>query len=103
MAHAEPLSQQEIERRLAELPGWELSPHGAVLARTYRLPHLRAAILALHIAGVQDELNHHSDLVLGYDTLGVSITTHEAGGNLTEDDFRLAHRIAQIAPTHGAK
>ncbi len=103
MPHAEPLSRQEIDRRLADLPGWELSPHGSVLARMYRLPHLRAAILAVHIAGIQDELNHHSDLVLGYDTLGVSITTHEAGGNLTAKDFELARRIAEIAPTHGAR
>lgn len=103
MSHPQSLSSQEIERRLADLPGWELSPHGAVLARTYRLPHLRAAIMALHIAGVQDELNHHSDLVLGYDCLGVSITTHEAGGRLTVRDFELARRIAEIAPTHGAR
>jgi 4a-hydroxytetrahydrobiopterin dehydratase len=100
---AEPLSKQEIEEQLTGLPGWELSPHGAVLARTYHLPHLRAAILAVHIAGVQDELDHHSDLVLGYDTLGVSITTHSAGGRLTAKDFDLAHRISDLAPTHGAR
>ncbi len=103
MPDAEPLSRPEIDNRLADLPGWELSPHGAVLARTYRLPHLRAAIMALHIAGVQDELDHHSDLVLGYDTLGVSITTHSAGGKLTAKDFDLARRIAELAPTHGAR
>lgn len=103
MANAEPLSPQEIQDRLAELPGWELSPHGAVLARTYHLPHLRAAIFAVHIAGIQDELDHHSDLVLGYDTLGVSVTTHSAGGRLTPKDFALARRISEIAPTHGAE
>ncbi|PWI43255.1 4a-hydroxytetrahydrobiopterin dehydratase [Streptomyces sp. ICBB 8177] len=102
MPSADPLSNKEIEDRLAELPGWRLSLDGTALTRVYRLPHLRAAILALHIAGVQDELNHHSDLALGYDTLAVSITTHEGGGGLTAKDFDLAQRISELAPTHGA-
>ncbi|WP_328913186.1 MULTISPECIES: 4a-hydroxytetrahydrobiopterin dehydratase [unclassified Streptomyces] len=102
MSYADALSPQEVTERLAELPGWELSEDGTELRRTYRLAHLPAAIFALHIAGIQAELNHHSDLTLGYDSLGVAITTHAAGSRLTTKDFDLATRIATIAPTHGA-
>lgn len=102
MPYADALSPEEVEGRLAELPGWELSPDGTTLHRTYRLAHLPAAIFALHIAGIQAELNHHSDLTLGYDTLAVSLTTHATGGRLTAKDFALATRITTIAPTHGA-
>jgi 4a-hydroxytetrahydrobiopterin dehydratase len=102
MAYAETLGAEEIDRRLGELDGWELSEDGRTLRRTYRLEHLPAAIFALHIAGIQAELNHHSDLTLGYDTLTVAITTHAAGGRLTDKDFDLADRIAAIAPGHGA-
>jgi 4a-hydroxytetrahydrobiopterin dehydratase len=102
MPYAEPLSDKEITDRLAALPGWSLSEEGTSLLRTYRLPHLPAAILAVHIARIQDELNHHSDLTFGYNTLAVTITTHAVGGRLTHKDFDLAARIAQIAPTHGA-
>lgn len=102
MPYAEPLSRKEIEDRLAELPGWELSADGDTLRRTYRLPHLPAAIFALHIAGIQAELDHHSDLMLGYDTLAVAITTHAAGGRLTAKDFGLAARIEAVADGHGA-
>jgi 4a-hydroxytetrahydrobiopterin dehydratase len=103
MPYAEPLSDEQIADRLAQLPDWSLSQDGRSLLRTYRLPHLAAAVLAVHIARVQDELNHHSDLALGYSSLAVSITTHAAGGRLTAKDFDLADRIAAIAPAHGAE
>lgn len=102
MPYAEPLPPAEIEERLGRLPGWSLSDDGSTLRCAYRLAHLRAAIFALHIAGIQDELNHHSDLTLGYDTLAVAITTHAAGGRLTGKDFELAGRIAGVADGHGA-
>jgi 4a-hydroxytetrahydrobiopterin dehydratase len=103
MPYADPLSPEEVADRLAQLPaGWRLSADSTTLTRTYRLPHLAAAVLALHIARIQQELDHHSDLTLGYDTLSVAITTHAAGGRLTAKDFDLATRIAAIAPAHGA-
>ncbi|MEU6086836.1 4a-hydroxytetrahydrobiopterin dehydratase [Streptomyces sp. NPDC047085] len=97
----EPLSQKEIEDRLAELPGWALE--GDRLTRTYRLgSHFAAATLVLHIAAVQDELDHHSDLTLGYNTVRLSVNTHSAGGAVTGKDFELARRVEDIAPGHAA-
>ncbi|ARP73190.1 4a-hydroxytetrahydrobiopterin dehydratase [Streptomyces pluripotens] len=97
----EPLSQKEIEDRLAELPGW--SVEGDRLARSYRLgSHFAAAALVVHIAAVQDELDHHSDLTLGYNTVSLSMNTHSAGGAVTDKDFDLARRVEDIAPGHGA-
>ncbi|MFG1806365.1 4a-hydroxytetrahydrobiopterin dehydratase [Streptomyces sp. NPDC049040] len=103
MPYAEPLSAEEIDARLGGLDGWAVSEDGRTLHRTYHLAHLPAAIFALHIAGIQAELNHHSDLTLGYDTLRAEITTHAAGGRLTGKDFDLADRIAAVAPGHGAR
>ncbi|UWE08743.1 4a-hydroxytetrahydrobiopterin dehydratase [Actinacidiphila bryophytorum] len=102
MAYADALSEEQVEARVRALPGWEVE-EGRTLRRTYRLPHLPAAIFAVHVAGIQDELNHHSDLTLGYDTLSVAITTHAAGGRLTGKDFDLAARIQAVAPGHGAE
>ncbi|MFF8403323.1 4a-hydroxytetrahydrobiopterin dehydratase [Streptomyces sp. NPDC014846] len=97
----EPLSQKEIEDRLAELPGW--SAAGDRLTRSYRLgSHFAAAALVMHVAGIQDELDHHSDLTLGYNTVSLSVNTHSAGGAVTEKDFDLARRVEDIAPAHGA-
>ncbi|MEU9417134.1 4a-hydroxytetrahydrobiopterin dehydratase [Streptomyces sp. NPDC051000] len=97
----EPLSQKEIEDRLRELPGWSFEEDR--ILRTYRLgSHFAASALVAHIAAVQDELNHHSDLTLGYDTVRVAVNTHSAGGAVTETDFALAERLEALAPAHGA-
>ena len=97
----EPLSQKEIEDRLAELPGWTLD--GDRIARSYRLgSHFAATALVIHIAQVQEELGHHSDLTLGYDTVSLTVNTHSAGGAVTDLDFRLARRVEALAPGHGA-
>ncbi|MFL5995253.1 MAG: 4a-hydroxytetrahydrobiopterin dehydratase [Streptomyces sp.] len=98
----EPLSQKEIEDRLAELPGWTLD--GDRLTRGYRLgSHFGATAMVVHIAQVQEELGHHSDLTLGYNTVSLSVHTHSAGGAVTAKDFELARRVEALAPGHGAQ
>ncbi|MEV6804942.1 4a-hydroxytetrahydrobiopterin dehydratase [Streptomyces sp. NPDC017248] len=96
-----PLSQQEIEDGLAGLPGW--SVRDGRLSRTYRLgSHVAAAALVMHIAAVQDALDHHSELTLGYRSVSLGVHTHSAGGALTAKDFALAREVEDIAPSHGA-
>ncbi|MFE3068283.1 4a-hydroxytetrahydrobiopterin dehydratase [Streptomyces sp. NPDC059247] len=97
----QPLSQKEIEDRLRELPGWSAGDDR--LTRSYRLAdHFAATALVVHVAQIQQELGHHSDLTLGYDTVLLSVSTHSAGGLVTEKDFALAERVERIAPGHGA-
>ncbi|MEX0167696.1 4a-hydroxytetrahydrobiopterin dehydratase [Streptomyces sp. LMG1-1-1.1] len=97
----QPLSQKEIEDRLRELPGWSVDEDR--LSRTYRLgDHFAATALVVHVAQIQQELDHHSDLTLGYNTVALSVNTHSAGGAVTEKDFELAERVEGIAPGHGA-
>ncbi|PZT70970.1 4a-hydroxytetrahydrobiopterin dehydratase [Streptomyces sp. SW4] len=97
----EPLSHKEIEDRLAELPGWTLD--GDRITRSYRLgSHVAATAMVVHIAQVQEELDHHSELTLGYDTVALSVHTHSAGGAVTEKDFELARRVEDLAAGHGA-
>ncbi|EPH39707.1 4a-hydroxytetrahydrobiopterin dehydratase [Streptomyces aurantiacus] len=109
----EPLSQKEIEDRLAELPGWSLASGGADagataadvrLTRSYRLAsHFAATALVVHIAQVQEELGHHSNLTLGYNTVTLAVNTHSAGGALTDLDFELARRVETLSAGHGAE
>ncbi|MDX3312981.1 4a-hydroxytetrahydrobiopterin dehydratase [Streptomyces sp. NPDC054884] len=98
---AEPLSPSEIEERLGELPGWSLDD--GRLSRAYRLDsHFAATSLVIHVAQIQEELNHHSDLTLGYNTVSLSVHTHSAGGAVTGLDVELARRVEAVAPAHGA-
>jgi 4a-hydroxytetrahydrobiopterin dehydratase len=97
----EPLTDQEIEDRLSGLPGWRVAENR--LTRSYRLAsHAVAAALVADVARVQDELDHHSDLTLGYDTVSVSVNTHSVGGRITELDVELARRVEELAAGHHA-
>jgi 4a-hydroxytetrahydrobiopterin dehydratase len=97
----EPLSEQQTDEALAGLPGWQREGDG--IARVYSFGgHLPAAAMVMHVSAIQEELNHHSELQLGYNKVAVSVTTHSAGGKVTEKDLELARRIEEIAPGHGA-
>ncbi|MCX4766218.1 4a-hydroxytetrahydrobiopterin dehydratase [Streptomyces sp. NBC_01275] len=96
-----PLSQQEIEDRLVQLPGWSLADDR--LTRSYRLAsHFAATALVIHVAQLQEELNHHSELTLGYNTVSLAVNTHSAGDTVTELDLELARRVEDAAAGHGA-
>ncbi|MFM9446026.1 4a-hydroxytetrahydrobiopterin dehydratase [Streptomyces acidiscabies] len=99
---AEPLSRKEVEEQLAELPGWAVEG-GALGCRYQFSSHFAATAFVVHVARVQDELNHHSDLTLGYDTVTLAVRTHDAGGALTALDFRLARRVRESAVAHEAR
>jgi 4a-hydroxytetrahydrobiopterin dehydratase len=47
------------------------------------------------VAAVAEELNHHPDIDLRYDTVTLRCSTHYLGG-ITENDFQLAARIDQL-------
>jgi 4a-hydroxytetrahydrobiopterin dehydratase len=97
----EPLTEQEIEDGLSALPGWRAVDDR--LTRSYRLAsHAAAAALVGDVARVQDELDHHSDLTLGYNTVDVSVNTHSVGGRITRLDVELASRIEELAARHEA-
>ncbi|GAA4951889.1 hypothetical protein GCM10023238_17810 [Streptomyces heliomycini] len=85
---------------LAELPGWSLD--GDRITRSTARLAFAATAMVVHVAQVQEELDHHSDLTLGYDTVTLSVHTHSAGGVVTEKDLELARRVEDLAPGHGA-
>ncbi|GAA3038005.1 4a-hydroxytetrahydrobiopterin dehydratase [Streptomyces olivoverticillatus] len=98
----EPLSQRDVEERLQELPGW--STDGDRITRTYTFDgHFQAAALVIHVAQIQEELGHHSDLTLGYNTVTLTVNTHSVGGKVTGLDVELARRVEAVAPGHGAR
>lgn len=98
----EPLSQKDIEERLQELPGW--TTDGERISRRYSFDgHFPAVAMVVHIAQIQEELGHHSDLTLGYNTVFIEVNTHSVGGKVTGLDVQLARRIEAVAAAHGAR
>ncbi|EST38241.1 hypothetical protein N566_08565, partial [Streptomycetaceae bacterium MP113-05] len=97
----EALSRQQIDDALDGLPGWQAD--GDTLIRRFTFSgHLPAAAMVVHVAAIQEELNHHAEQTLGYNSLRVAVNTHSAGGRITALDIALARRITEIAAGHGA-
>jgi 4a-hydroxytetrahydrobiopterin dehydratase len=85
------LSDDEIREGLASLAGWERL--GDALCRQYPFPGFKEAMrFANRVATIAEELNHHPDILIEYDTVTLTLSSHDAGG-ITERDLRLATRI----------
>lgn len=85
------LSDDVIRERLASLAGWERL--GDALCRQYSFPGFKEAMgFANRVATIAEELDHHPDILVQYDTVTLTLSSHDAGG-ITERDLRLAARI----------
>jgi len=88
------LERDEVEQRVGELDGWDLDGH-AIDKQFKRGDFSGAVALVNAIEPVANELGHHPDVSISWETVTVMITTHSAGG-LTAADFELAARIDSL-------
>jgi 4a-hydroxytetrahydrobiopterin dehydratase len=89
------LSEEEIESGLGDLAGW--GRDGDAIVKDFERGDFVGSVgLVDDIVPVAEELGHHPDLAVSWDTVTVSITTHSEGG-LTSADFELARRIDDLA------
>ncbi|HPB73106.1 MAG TPA: 4a-hydroxytetrahydrobiopterin dehydratase [Phycicoccus sp.] len=95
------LTDDEIERQLADLPDW--SRDGEAIVAAYQAPTFPAAIaLVAEVAEVAEEMNHHPDIDIRWRRTRWLLTTHDVGG-LSQLDIEQAHRITALARTHHAE
>ena len=88
------LSNDEIARRLEDLEGW--GQDGDSLRKQFQFDDFKGSIdFVNRLTAPAEEMNHHPDLTISWNKVGVTITTHAAGG-LTANDFELASRIDAI-------
>lgn len=89
------LSDSEIDARLAEHPGWEHA--GKSIRKSFRRGDFVGSVNFVQtLVGPAEEMNHHPDLQIAWDTVTVSLCTHSEGG-VTAADFALATKIDSIA------
>jgi 4a-hydroxytetrahydrobiopterin dehydratase len=89
------LGDSEIEARLADLSGWE--PDGEEIVKRYgRGDFVGSVEFVGALVAPAEEMGHHPDLAISWDTVTVRISTHSEGG-LTEADFELAAKIDALA------
>lgn len=96
MPSREPLSQENINQALRELSGWSFSEDA--ITKQFEFSDFRAAVsFIVRLAFYAEELNHHPELQNVYNTVDVSLSTHDAGNKVTEMDLELARRIEDFS------
>jgi 4a-hydroxytetrahydrobiopterin dehydratase len=89
------LSEAEIEARLAEHPGWERN--GAAIRKSFRRSDFVGSVNFVQgLVEPAEEMSHHPDLEISWDTVVVTLSTHSEGG-VTVADFELAAKIDALA------
>jgi 4a-hydroxytetrahydrobiopterin dehydratase len=89
------LGNEEIETRLGELNGWERRGESIVKAFE-RGDFVGSMKFAGTLVAPAEEIGHHPDLAISWDTVTVTISTHSEGG-LTAADFELAAKIDALS------
>jgi 4a-hydroxytetrahydrobiopterin dehydratase len=96
-----PLTEAEIQQQLVRLPSW--TRQNQQLQRTFILKNFVEAIgFVNQLVEPSEKLEHHPDILIQYNRVTITLSTHDAGG-LTQKDFELAQIISQIAKTQDRK
>ena len=89
------LSDLEIHRALASLPGW--TRKGNAISKTYTFARFADGIRFVgRVAELADGMDHHPDIDIRYTDVTFALSTHSAGG-ITQLDLDLAGKIEKEA------
>jgi 4a-hydroxytetrahydrobiopterin dehydratase len=89
------LGDDEIDAQLDGLDGWERA--GDAIRKEFKRDDFVGSVeFVRELVGPAEDMGHHPDLEISWDTVTVTITTHSEGG-LTANDFELARRIDALA------
>lgn len=88
------LTEFEISNKLEKLVDWEY--YDNALHTDFEFDNFKDCMSAMNrIAFECEALNHHPEWTNVYNTLDITLTTHDADG-ITELDFKLATAINKI-------
>lgn len=86
------LSESQIQSALQQLPGWSYQEQA--VSKEFQFENFREAISFLVRLSFEAEArNHHPEIHNVYNKVRISLTTHDAGNQVTEKDLQLAQAI----------
>ena len=90
MAHTL-LSQEHVQQQMKKLKGWKRE--GNEIKKTVKLKDfVRSMGFVNSVALLAEKMDHHPDIDIRWNTVYLTLSTHDAGG-LTDFDFKLAKLI----------
>lgn len=88
------MQEQEIQEELNNLEGWTYDK--PVIQKDFEFKDFREAFSKMTaIAFIAEEHQHHPDWKNSFNSLEISLTSHDKGG-ITEKDFKMAKAIEKV-------
>ncbi len=85
------LSEEEIKTTLKKAKGWKRA--GKEIKKTFTFDDFTGSIEFVNkVARLAEAVDHHPDILIQYDKVTLTLSTHDEGG-LTTRDFKLAAKI----------
>lgn len=94
----DPLSENRISEELKKLDGWKLKDDK--IHREFSFGDFKTALSFIVRVGFDaEDQGHHPELFNVYNTVQISLATHDAGDKVTEKDINLAKAVDAIYKT----
>ena len=89
------LSDGEVSSRLSDLKDWAVE--NGQIAKSFSFDaYQKGLVFASAVGFLADALDHHPDILIGYQKVRVAVNTHSVNG-LSPYDFELARRIDALS------
>jgi 4a-hydroxytetrahydrobiopterin dehydratase len=89
-----PLSRDEAAALAREVPTWAVKGEG--VEKEFAFRDFREAIGSVNeVADIADAQDHHPDILISYNKVRLTFSTHKIGG-LSRNDFIMAAKIDQL-------
>ena len=93
---AETLKSDQITSARQVLTGWTINEAEGKLTRAFKFKDFSEAFgFMARVALLAEKAGHHPDWSNSYDTVDITLSTHDAGG-LTQKDVDLATKISAL-------
>lgn len=91
-----PLAEKKVKQILAEkLTNWKF--RNDKIHRTYTFADFREAVsFIIRVSFIAEDQMHHPELFNVYNSVKISLCTHDADDKVTEKDINLAEAIEEI-------
>ena len=88
------LTEDEIAGRLGGVPGWTRQ-RSSITTTVTRADFKDAMLFTGAVAYLAEQAGHHPDILIQWNKVTLTLSTHSAGG-LTAADFDLAAKISAL-------
>ena len=89
------MPEEEIKLRIKELNGW--GTDGSRITKTYVFTDFKGAMSFVNkVAEVAEREDHHPDIYISYNKVGIILWTHSVNG-LSLNDFIVAAKIDNLS------